>query len=185
MGSRDLLRDMEVSQHVGALAASPVDGCKSVVGGARWYLLKCTRAPWQAGQQRRRAEAVRRGGDAAGGQRPAVLGRPAGGDGGADGGQGAASALVSPDPELDGTLGFWFSITTVCVLTPSSRPDPESDPRTRPEWPHSCAQLVVTIAEHHFNAGDATGVLVGLLLSGFLAWGLWRGEHIQVIKVRS
>jgi len=44
-------------------------------------------------------------------------------------------------------------------------------------------QLVVTVVEHHFNAGDATGMLVGLLLSGFLAWGLWQGEHIQVIKV--
>ena len=46
------------------------------------------------------------------------------------------------------------------------------------------AQLVVTIMEHHFNAGDATSVIVGLLLSGFLSWGLWRGEHVQVIKVR-
>ena len=43
---------------------------------------------------------------------------------------------------------------------------------------------MATIAERHFNAGDASGVLAGLLLSGFLAWGLWRGEHIQVIKVR-
>ena len=49
----------------------------------------------------------------------------------------------------------------------------------------SPAQLVTTVAEHHFNAGDALGLLAGALLSGFLAWSLWRGEHIQVIKVRT